>query len=123
MLKHTFCHIPGIGEKTERRLWAAGLTSWAAPFERGLGGFRPVWEEHVRESLSRYAGRDLDYFAERLPGGCQWRIYHDFRDSCAFIDIETTGLGPSAEITTAALFDGREIRWYVSGQNLVSRPD
>lgn len=118
MLRNTFCHIPGIGEKTERRLWAAGFTSWTAPFERTDGGFRPAWTEHVQESQRRYAEADLDYFSERLPGGCQWRLFHDFRDACAYVDIETTGLGPSAEITTAALFDGREVRWYVSGQNL-----
>ena len=28
MLRSTFCHIPGIGPKTERQLWAAGLRSW-----------------------------------------------------------------------------------------------
>ena len=28
MLQHTFCHIPGIGMKTERKLWEAGITSW-----------------------------------------------------------------------------------------------
>jgi len=30
MLEHTFCHIPGIGAKTERRLWEAGLDCWGA---------------------------------------------------------------------------------------------
>src|SRR5262245_18105822 len=28
MLTNTFCHLPGVGEKTERRLWSAGVTSW-----------------------------------------------------------------------------------------------
>ncbi len=28
MLHQTFCHIPGIGMKTERKLWEAGITSW-----------------------------------------------------------------------------------------------
>src|SRR5436305_846875 len=30
MLRHTFCHLPGVGESTERRLWARGLTTWDA---------------------------------------------------------------------------------------------
>ena len=29
MLKNTFCHIQGIGPKTENRLWHAGLLSWS----------------------------------------------------------------------------------------------
>ncbi|MFO7958364.1 MAG: hypothetical protein R6X33_14855 [Candidatus Brocadiia bacterium] len=28
MLRNTFCHIQGIGPKTERRLWEAGVTCW-----------------------------------------------------------------------------------------------
>jgi len=28
MLKHTFQHLHGVGEKTERRIWAAGVTNW-----------------------------------------------------------------------------------------------
>jgi uncharacterized protein YprB with RNaseH-like and TPR domain len=122
MLKNTFCHIPGVGEKTERRLWEAGLTSWVSPFERRAFGcptlYRPTWNEHLLESLARYAERDVEYFAERLPASCHWRLYREFQDSCAFVDIETTGLPPFADITTAALFDGREVRWYVSGRNL-----
>jgi uncharacterized protein YprB with RNaseH-like and TPR domain len=34
------------------------------------------------------------------------------------VDIETTGLGPYASITTAALYDGTRLRTYVQGQNL-----
>ena len=28
MLKHTLCHVPGIGPRTERDLWQKGITSW-----------------------------------------------------------------------------------------------
>jgi len=28
MLRHTFCHIPGIAQRTEQALWAAGITTW-----------------------------------------------------------------------------------------------
>ena len=30
MLTSTFCHLPGVGPKTERKLWAAGYLSWRA---------------------------------------------------------------------------------------------
>jgi hypothetical protein len=28
MLRNTFCHIPGIGPKRERRLWSSGFRFW-----------------------------------------------------------------------------------------------
>jgi hypothetical protein len=45
MLTNTFCHLPGIGEKTERNLWAAGVTSWHSPGPRAdLRLPRPILE-------------------------------------------------------------------------------
>jgi len=29
MLTHTFCHIPGVGPKTEMGLWRRGIRTWA----------------------------------------------------------------------------------------------
>src|SRR5262249_3332886 len=57
------------------------------------------------------------YFAEKLPTSQHWRLYRDFQEVCAFLDIETTGLY-GGEITTIALYDGRTIRYYVNGDNL-----
>jgi uncharacterized protein YprB with RNaseH-like and TPR domain len=34
------------------------------------------------------------------------------------VDIETTGLDPRNEITTAVLYDGLTIRHYVNGENM-----
>ena len=28
MLRHTFCHLPGVGPKKEQRRWSAGLATW-----------------------------------------------------------------------------------------------
>jgi uncharacterized protein YprB with RNaseH-like and TPR domain len=115
MLRHTFCHIPGVGEKTERRLWEAGVTSWEDALRQG--GARPS-PEHLHQSLESYQRRDPAWFGSRLSAAQAWRLYHDFRDACAFLDIETTGMGGSAHITTIALYDGRQVRHYVHGHNL-----
>src|SRR5262249_1014792 len=116
MLTNTFVHIPGVGEKTEQRLWARGVHSWAdAMLARDVpGGWRP----HLEQSLQQLAARHLAFFAEQLASRDQWRLFRDFQDCCAFVDIETTGLGPYASITTIALYDGRTLRTYVRGQNL-----
>ncbi len=28
MLKNTFCHVPGIGYKTEMEIWRKGVLTW-----------------------------------------------------------------------------------------------
>jgi uncharacterized protein YprB with RNaseH-like and TPR domain len=116
MLTNTFVHIPGVGEKTEQRLWGRGIHCWAdAMLDRDVP---PGWRPHLEQSLQQLAARNPAFFAEQLAANQQWRLYRDFQDRCAFVDIETTGLGPYASITTIALYDGRSLRTYVRGQNL-----
>ncbi|MCL4178074.1 MAG: ribonuclease H-like domain-containing protein [Verrucomicrobia bacterium] len=122
MLRKTFCHVPGIGLKAEQRLWAAGVVSWDTLDAAGdaLGARRrEVMVRHVEESHRQLVNHNPVFFAETLPAREHWRLYSDFRDSVAYLDIETTGLGgPGDHITTIALYDGRTIRHYVHGRNL-----
>ncbi len=126
MLMNTFCHLPGIGPKTERRLWDAGVTSWHSHWPRtGVTLPRTIlesWAGHILQTFDNHANRNPSYFAETLPINQHWRLYSDFQDSCAFLDIETTGLSARAEITTIALYDGRTTQHFVNGDNLHDFP-
>lgn len=123
MLKNTFLHIPGIGPKTERRLWSSGVLAWDDYFkERAL----PLSDEK-RLLISKYLKRSQravdtntpSYFEGLLPCDQSWRLFPDFRDSVAYLDIETTGLDNfSSYITTIALYDGKSISYYVHAENL-----
>jgi uncharacterized protein YprB with RNaseH-like and TPR domain len=123
---NTFCHIPGIGEKIERNLWSAGIISWDSAIHRALirlpRSLQESWADNIQESVHNYGKRNADYFADNLPTNQHWRLYRDFQDSCAFVDIETTGLSGWDEITTVVLYDGRSVRHYVNGDNLDSFP-
>jgi len=71
------------------------------------------------ESRRNLDSRNPRYFSELLPANQHWRFFPEFRDSVAYLDIETTGLGSwNNAITTIALYDGNSIRHYVNGQNL-----
>ena len=122
MLRHTFCHVPGIGIKAEERLWASGVVSWEAVPSAGknLGSRRhDQLTRHMAESQRHLTDKNPTFFAATMPASQHWRLYPEFRDSVAYVDIETTGLGgPGDHITTIALYDGRTIRHYVHGQNL-----
>ena len=128
MLQNTFCHIPGFGQNTERRLWLAGLDSWQAL--DGCGSLplslkkREQLKEEVRISAAQLWAENTGYFYASLPAKEHWRLFREFSHSVAYLDIETTGLGgPRDYITTIALYDGHSIKHYVHGDNLADFKD
>ena len=126
MLRHTFIHLPGIGPKTERSLWRKGIHSWDFFNDEtewcGLPIGRSKCEAlRARLKICDEKLRDLDprYFADALPSAHLWRLFSNFRECVAYLDIETTGLGGTNDhITTAALYDGRRVSHYIYGDNL-----
>ncbi len=123
MIRNTFCHVPGIGEITERKLWASGIDSWDACLSRARNPLPGKRAESllrvVRESEDHYRLKDARYFSDRLPSHISWRLFPDFRDELAYLDIETTGLSEwDHSITTISLYDGRSVFHYVQGRNL-----
>ncbi len=123
MLRNTFCHIPGVGPKSERDLWSAGILSWDDLLDSSSvnlrRGFRDFLRSRITESVRCLEGRDVEYFARSLDSQHQWRLFREFRESAAYLDIETTGMaGSSNYITTIALYDGKSISYYVHGHNL-----
>lgn len=75
-------------------------------------------ESTLAASLEALENNDPSYFTSRLAANQSWRIFAEFRDSIAYLDIETTGLDDFAEITTIALYDGKAVYTYVNGRNL-----
>jgi len=123
MLTNSFIHIQSIGAITEKRLWESGITNWQAisddisiPVSAGRQHFLL---KGIEESKRHLANRNPVHFANLLSSNQCWRLFPEFRDSTAYLDIETTGLDRHFnEITTTALYDGRAIKTYVQGQNL-----
>lgn len=123
MLTSTFCHIPGVGRRREERLWDEGIRCWDDCLEMELaalfGRRAAAAESHLFESQEALRHLDAHFFGRTIPQAEQWRLFPEFRSRIAYLDIETTGLGTQfSHITTAALYDGREIRHYVYGENL-----
>lgn len=121
MLQHTFCHIPGIGIKTERQLWEAGITSWEHwqfPSPVRLSATTKSAAIRVLADSQIALKNDPDFFIKQLSSTEPWRIFPHYRYCTAYLDIETTGLDDFAEVTTIALYDGREVFVYINGKNL-----
>jgi uncharacterized protein YprB with RNaseH-like and TPR domain len=76
-------------------------------------------QNSIEESKRHLANRNPSYFSELLSANQCWRLFPEFRDSIAYLDIETTGLDRQFnKITTIALYDGQTIKTYVQGQSL-----
>ena len=122
MLHHTFQHLPGVGPRTEQKLWDQGILEWRIALElpREILDHTPIKVVDIEESLERLASRDPAWFSERLPSSESWRLFPEFSHATAYIDIETNGMGHKSggEITTICLWDGTELKTYVQGENL-----
>src|ERR1044072_8377885 len=127
MLQNTFLHCPGIGRITEAALWKVGSRTWADFL--GGGAADVVSAARVdgvaamlRASKRALARRDLFFFARHLARSEHWRLYQEFSESAAFVDIETTGLW-APEITVVAVHASRRTRLFVRGRNLARCPE
>jgi uncharacterized protein len=123
MLKNTFCHINGIGEKSERKLWDLGILRWddaanAVGDYPSIKNFE-ILKVAIEESRFHLELRNPKFFAAGLSATEIWRIFSEFRDSVAYIDIETNGAAGAKEcITTISMFDGLSTKYYIRNQNL-----
>ncbi|MFH2219262.1 MAG: ribonuclease H-like domain-containing protein [Pseudomonadota bacterium] len=123
MLKNTFLHIPGIGTKTERRLWESGVHHWRdiaedCPVRLARPRLNSI-TRCLKESRHHLETNNPNYFSDLLPSGLHWRFFPEFRNSTVYLDIETTGLDSwENEITTIALYNGSTVAYYINGRNL-----
>lgn len=123
MLRNTFCHIPGIGPKSESNLWRLGIRSWddvtKTPSTELPKKNHHLLKSRVLESMAHLEDGDPNFFAKKLPVNQLWRLFPDFRHSMLYLDIETTGMsGSENTITTIATYDGESIVYYVKDYNL-----
>ena len=128
MLEHTFIHLPGVGPVIERALWESAITTWsgfsdAPSLPARIAASRRLLDDALGECAERLAASDAGYFDRCLPGRERWRLYGDFRERAAFLDIETTGLGPSSSyITLVGILDQDGYHAFVKDENLSDLP-
>ncbi|MFV1976503.1 MAG: ribonuclease H-like domain-containing protein [Candidatus Scalindua sp.] len=123
MLNNSFSHIPSVGVMTERRIWSSGVRTiddfLESPPEFLSLNKRKKIVDHIHLSKEKISSKGARYFYDNLPSREHWRIFKEYQDATAYIDIETTGLGaPGDIITTIALYDGKNINYYINGKNL-----
>ena len=97
MLRQSFVLLRGIGRRTENRLRSLGVVDWktflASGEVPGIGKARKAALDAHLKALGKCLERgDAVTLGNALPASEKWRLYPDFRDRAAFLDIETTGI-------------------------------
>ena len=122
MLINTFIHIPGIGPATEQKIWQSNILNWKDEKRFSLLNLSASKIQAIKtftqKSQVHLEKNDPNFFEARLPSNQHFRMFPEFRHACAYLDIESTGLSASAQITTIALYNGRDIKYFVQGKNL-----
>jgi len=73
--------------------------------------------------VERLEACDAPYFDAALPSSDRWRLYPDFLEHAAFLDIETTGLSSAYNVTTlVGVLDRDGFTAYLRGDNLDELP-
>jgi len=123
MLQNSFIFLDGIGPRKEQSLWQKGVLTWTD--FRDVGHIRGISDEckvkmddELASAEESLRSKNSSYFAIHLPTKEQWRCIGDFRESVAFLDIETTGISYRSPITVVGIYDGARMHTLVRGQNL-----
>ena len=120
-LENSFIFAPGVGEKTEQKLWKNGVTHWENVSSAEVIGSA---KRQKIESFLKKARKNLEvgnsyFFGDKLPNKSLWRAYKNFEEDACFFDIETTGLDQRRnKVTTAAFHMKGETRTLVRGDDL-----
>lgn len=124
MIRSCFSVFSGIGPKREQDLRAAGIASWQQLLEADEA---PGLSKELRGSVARQIGQwsvaleegDVRFLAQNVPRSAHWSLFGEFRDSVRYLDIETTGLSAGRdEVTVVGIYDGRDFKALINGQDL-----
>ena len=124
MLKQTFRHIQGIGARTEKRLWKAGVTSWESFLDHPTLGSLPPWLQdasrfELERSLTALEKRDAQYFLTKLPPSNPLAAIPRVFPAGCLSGHRNHGLGPKESmLTVIGVYDGERPQVYVQGRNL-----
>ena len=116
-MRKTFLHIQGIGPRREYAIWRRGISSWKEALRVDLSwlGKRA---ERVRKGaeISELYLRigEAGFFSQRLPPAERLRLWPEFGEDAAFLDIETDPF----RITVVGLYFHGKYRVFVRGKDL-----
>lgn len=125
MIRNTFSILNGIGEKLERKLWRAGILTWADFIDSsGINFLSPgkkiSCDSRLSDALSELDNANAEYFASIVKRREHWRLFEIFKGEAVCLDIETNGLMPGSGgyVTMVGMYDGFDYKCFLKNENL-----
>lgn len=120
MLRRSFILLPGLGLKTEKKLWSQGILTWNDFLKqdkiKGISTKKKQNYNLLIKQASQALVQENSHFFKKIPSKESWRLYEDFKDQAVFLDIE---IGRNnKDLILIGLFDGYETKTFVKGVNL-----
>ncbi len=123
MIRHTFSIVPSVGKKKEMRIWESGIRDWD--------------EFLAADSVCVVSDNKKDEFDRTISDACellddgnvmglnnmlskpeQWRLFGEFGESAAYLDIETTGLERDSLVTVVTVHTKNDTVTLTHGRDL-----
>lgn len=124
MITHTFQILSSVGAKKEKAIWENGVRFWNEFLEAKLvDTTRPDVKERddvLLTQASELLDDDFRSLAGMMPRGEVWRMYCHFRDSAAYLDIETNELSRDSLVTVVTVHRPGDTVTLTEGINLTS---
>jgi len=122
-LENSFIVAPGVGEKTETKLWQNNITHWDEIEDSSTvtSGKKDKITSFLEKARKNLEVENTAFFKNKLPKNSYWRMYENFRENVCFFDIETTGLDQRKnKVTTVSIYRNGESKTFVRGQDLTA---
>ncbi len=112
VIRNTFVLLPSVGAKKEMAIWESGVRTWDDFLASDIVGTMKPDAKSRGDSLLMQACEFMDdgdtwSLADMTPKGEHWRLFGDFRDDAAYLDIETDGLSRDALVTVVTVHSKR----------------
>ncbi|MFB6244793.1 MAG: ribonuclease H-like domain-containing protein [Candidatus Nanohaloarchaea archaeon] len=120
-IENSFIQIPGIGEKTEKKLWKDGITRWSDIEDTDSISERKQKRatRFIKKARKNLEVNNTPFFRSEFDSQHFWRMYRNFEERACFFDIETTGLDRKKNrVTTVSFHMGDSTETLVAGEDL-----
>ena len=120
-IENSFILAPGVGKKTELKLWKNDVTHWSEFPDNSIvtGKRQKKVNNFLEKAKKNLEVENTHFFSNNLPNKEKWRIYKNFEPKTCFFDIETTGLDQKKnKVTTVTFHRQNETTTLVRGENL-----